>query len=63
MKAKIQEKSPGKVYCKHDTLEEFLCFFESSQKGKDADLLFTENETNSEVFIMITSSDNTLTSL
>lgn len=49
MKAKIQEKSPGNVLCKHDTLEDFVFSFEGSEKDQKPDLLFTENETNSQM--------------
>ena len=49
MKAKIGQDGEGRVRTKHDTLEEFVCDFEGSEEGKEAVLLFTENETNSEV--------------
>jgi hypothetical protein len=49
MKAKIGQDGEGRVRTKHDSLEEFVCDFEGSEEGKDAVLLFTENETNSEV--------------
>ena len=48
-KAKIRDNGPGSVLCKHDSLEDFVFFFEASEEGKVADLLFTENETNTEV--------------
>ena len=48
-KAKIRDNGPGSVLCKHDSLEDFVFFFEGSEEGKVADLLFTENETNTEV--------------
>ena len=49
MKAKIGQDGKGRVRTKHDTLEEFVCDFEGSEEGEEAVLLFTENETNSEV--------------
>ena len=49
MKAMIKQDGEGRVRTKHDTLEEFVCDFEGSEEGEKAALLFTENETNSEV--------------
>ncbi|CAB4005819.1 Glycosyl hydrolase family 63 C-terminal domain-containing [Paramuricea clavata] len=48
MKARIGQDGEGRVRTRHDTLEEFVCDFEGSEEGKEAVLLFTENETNSE---------------
>ena len=53
MKAKISQDGEGRVRTKHDVLQEFVCDFEGSTKGKAPVLLFTENETNSEVSICI----------
>jgi hypothetical protein len=52
MKAKIGQDGEGRVRTKHDTLEEFVCDFEGSEEGEEAVLLFTENETNSEVGVI-----------
>lgn len=49
MKAKITQEGKGRVRTKHDTLDEFVCDFEGSEPGQEAVLLFTENETNSQV--------------
>ena len=49
MKARIKQDGVGRVRTKHDTLDEFVFDFEGSEEGSEATLLFTENETNSEV--------------
>ena len=49
MKALIKETSAATVQCKHETLGKFTFTADIGQDGKHPNLLFTENETNSEV--------------
>lgn len=49
MKAKIKEIDSQTAECWHETLAKFVFTADVGQDGSPVDLLFTENETNSEV--------------
>jgi hypothetical protein len=48
LKPRIQLSHPGRVTTQHETLEPFRCDFSPDPDGNLPEILFTENETNSE---------------
>lgn len=50
-KSKIKEIATNTVECWHETLGKFVFMADVGQDGKPVEMLFTENETNSEVCI------------
>ena len=51
MKPKIVKSGEATVTCTHETLEKFHCEWGVNQEGKKPELWFTENETNSKVWL------------
>lgn len=49
MKPLIKKVGAGVVHCKHDTLPKSRFYWGPDQDGKQPNLLFTENETNTKV--------------
>ena len=49
VKPRIVKSAQNSVTCTHQTLDKFHCYWDVDQQGKDPELWFTENETNSKV--------------
>eukprot|EP00112_Aurelia_sp_Birch-Aquarium-sp1_P003819 Seg1430.11 transcript_id=Seg1430.11/GoldUCD/mRNA.D3Y31 product="putative protein" protein_id=Seg1430.11/GoldUCD/D3Y31 len=47
VKPRIAKNGQNSVTCTHQTLDKFHCYWDVDQQGKDPELWFTENETNS----------------